>query len=93
MAVTSLSEHEQELVSQLRAEVSSIVAQHACLKQFCNDHTYVRYLRARLVLFYFMYGYVHTELLTISAVYPDSNGCRGWHLQKAAKMLKATLEW
>ncbi|GIL56368.1 hypothetical protein Vafri_11730 [Volvox africanus] len=47
MTVSDLTDHEQLLVKQLKAEVAAIVAQHACLKQFCNEHTYVRYLRAR----------------------------------------------
>ncbi|GFR40545.1 hypothetical protein Agub_g1118, partial [Astrephomene gubernaculifera] len=59
-----LTEREKELVAQLKAEVAPIVEQHACLKAFCIEHTYVRYLRAR-----------------------------SWNLQRATKMLKATLEW
>ncbi|KAG2436734.1 hypothetical protein HXX76_006258 [Chlamydomonas incerta] len=59
-----LTDHEKDLVEQLKREVAPIVERHPCLQAFCIPHTYVRYLRARQ-----------------------------WHLHKALKMLKATLEW
>ncbi|PNH04045.1 Random slug protein 5 [Tetrabaena socialis] len=62
--VGGLNDTEKQLVAALKAEVAPIVGAHAALQAFCNEHTYVRYLRAR-----------------------------GWNLQKASKMLKATLEW
>ena len=47
MTVADISEHEKELVQQLKTEVAPIVNQHHHLRLFCNEHTYVRYLRAR----------------------------------------------
>eukprot|EP00195_Chlamydomonas_chlamydogama_P007148 CAMPEP_0202896822 /NCGR_PEP_ID=MMETSP1392-20130828/5743_1 /ASSEMBLY_ACC=CAM_ASM_000868 /TAXON_ID=225041 /ORGANISM="Chlamydomonas chlamydogama, Strain SAG 11-48b" /LENGTH=277 /DNA_ID=CAMNT_0049582305 /DNA_START=251 /DNA_END=1080 /DNA_ORIENTATION=+ len=62
--VDQLTTQEAELVQQLKAAVAATVQKHAHLQIFCNDHTYVRYLRARQ-----------------------------WNLQKATKMLQATLDW
>lgn len=42
-----LTDHEKELVEQLKREVAPIVERHPCLQAFCIPHTYVRYLRAR----------------------------------------------
>ncbi len=42
-----LTDHERELVEQLKREVAPIVDRHPALQAFCIPHTYVRYLRAR----------------------------------------------
>uniref|UniRef100_A0A7S3R0U0 CRAL-TRIO domain-containing protein n=1 Tax=Dunaliella tertiolecta TaxID=3047 RepID=A0A7S3R0U0_DUNTE len=42
-----LTEKEQELVEQLKEEVRPVVQADHALQLFCNDHTYVRYMRAR----------------------------------------------
>lgn len=42
-----LTDHEKELVEQLKAEVRPIILAHTCLLAWANEHTYVRYLRAR----------------------------------------------
>ena len=41
------AEQQKHLADQLRDDVAPIVEKHAELKVFCNEHTYVRYLRAR----------------------------------------------
>ncbi|KAF5836333.1 CRAL-TRIO domain-containing protein [Dunaliella salina] len=43
----SLNEKEQELVEKLKDEVRPVVQADHALQVFCNDHTYVRYMRAR----------------------------------------------
>lgn len=45
--MTQLSSEQQVLVEKLKTEVGDIVKAHTCLRQFCNEHCYVRYLRAR----------------------------------------------
>jgi len=42
-----LTEAEMDLVEQLKEEVKPIVQADYALQLFCNEHTYVRYLRAR----------------------------------------------
>lgn len=60
----ALNEQQVDLAQQLKALVAPVVQKHSELQLFCNDWTYVRYLRAR-----------------------------SWDLQKAHKMLAATLQW
>lgn len=42
-----LTDEQKALVEQLRKDVAPIVENNAALKIFCNDHCYVRFLRAR----------------------------------------------
>mmetsp|Transcript_33152 Transcript_33152/g.98674 ORF Transcript_33152/g.98674 Transcript_33152/m.98674 type:complete len:293 (-) Transcript_33152:239-1117(-) len=43
----ALTPEQEQLVEKLKKEVAPLVEQHACLKLFCREHTYVRYMRAR----------------------------------------------
>lgn len=84
----------------------SLLQAHAHLKVFCNDHTYVRYLRARCA------RDAATSLLWLLRVHAASRAhclpacscavcltgdmgpdCRQWNLPKAVKMLTDTLHW
>ncbi len=44
-----LTPEQQRLVAELKREVAPILENNAALRLFCNEHTYVRYLRARCV--------------------------------------------